>query len=148
MRIFTNTGVMHFLLLILDMDMVTNYFVLLVTIQRLCLPLLVRQGILLFYSISSQVESLGSCKLEHHVNSHWCLLFVNLAFSVSLSVSSKACSCIYICFSSCPHCCSWASSCKPKGCWFDSQSGHRPRLQPGPQVGAYKRLLIDVSLSH
>ena len=43
----------------------------------------------------------------------------------------------------------WVLDCEPKGCWFDSQSGHMPGLQPrsGPQLGVHKRQPhIDVSL--
>ena len=36
---------------------------------------------------------------------------------------------------------------EPKGRWFDSQSGHMPGLQEGPQQGACERQPhIDVSL--
>ena len=41
-----------------------------------------------------------------------------------------------------------ASSSTPKVHGFDSRSGHLPRLQVHPQLGAYQRQLIDVSLSH
>ena len=42
----------------------------------------------------------------------------------------------------------WVPACEPKGCWFDSQSGHMPGLGPGPQLGACERPLIDVSPTH
>ena len=40
----------------------------------------------------------------------------------------------------------WASSCKPKGRCFNSQSGHMSGLGPGPQLGICERQPIDVSL--
>ena len=45
----------------------------------------------------------------------------------------------------------WASSCKAKGHWFNSQSGHMSGLQAESLVGAhgwgtFERKLINVSL--
>ena len=42
----------------------------------------------------------------------------------------------------------WALSYGPKGCGFDSRSGHTPGLQIQFQLGAYEKQLISVSLSH
>ena len=39
----------------------------------------------------------------------------------------------------------WALACKPRGCWFESQSGHMPGLQA---LRVSKRQLIHVSLAH
>ena len=41
----------------------------------------------------------------------------------------------------------WAWACEPKGCWFDSQSGHTPGLWARSPVGTRERQPhIDVSL--
>ena len=41
----------------------------------------------------------------------------------------------------------WASSCKLKGCWFESPQGTCLGYMTGPQLGACKRQPIDVSLT-
>ena len=44
----------------------------------------------------------------------------------------------------------WAQACKPRDCWFDSHSGHKPGLQAGSLVGGCMRrshILMFLTLS-
>ena len=63
--------------------------------------------------------------------------------SIYLNLSLK----LYTC---CPGCCGsvdWAQACKPKGRWFDSQSGHVPGLWArSSERGTWKATTYDVSL--
>ena len=41
----------------------------------------------------------------------------------------------------------WVLACELKGLWFNSQSGHMPGLQAGPQLGCVRLMFLSLSSS-